>query len=123
MTTLPRRGAGLTGFGVFVSFLMVVGLIALGAYVLMQPDTILLDEPFAGLDLPTVARLTRRLATAAQQVITISHDPAAVAICDRVIWLDAGRIRKDGSAAEVLAAFWAEMARVGEQDADTHLAG
>jgi NitT/TauT family transport system substrate-binding protein len=33
-----RRGAGLTGLGVFISFLMVLGLIALGAYVLMQPD-------------------------------------------------------------------------------------
>lgn len=39
MTTLPRRGAGLTGLGVFISFLMVIGLIALGAYVLMQPST------------------------------------------------------------------------------------
>ncbi len=38
MTTHSRRGAGLTGLGVFISFLLVVGLIALGAYVLMQPD-------------------------------------------------------------------------------------
>ena len=37
MTTPSRRGAGLTGLGVFISFLMVVGLIGLGAYVLLQP--------------------------------------------------------------------------------------
>lgn len=37
MSQLSRRGAGLTGLGAFISFLMVVGLIALGAYVLMQP--------------------------------------------------------------------------------------
>ncbi|HEX3134537.1 MAG TPA: phosphate ABC transporter substrate-binding/OmpA family protein, partial [Planctomycetota bacterium] len=39
MTTPSRRGAGLTGLGVFISFLLVVGLIALGAYVLMKPET------------------------------------------------------------------------------------
>ena len=38
MTTLSRRGAGLTGLGLFISFLMVVGLIAVGAYVLLQPE-------------------------------------------------------------------------------------
>lgn len=38
MTTLSRRGAGLTGLGLFISFLMVVGLIAIGAYVLLQPE-------------------------------------------------------------------------------------
>ena len=37
MSQLSRRGAGLTGLGAFISFLMVLGLIALGAYVLMQP--------------------------------------------------------------------------------------
>ncbi len=38
MTTLSRRGTGLTGLGLFISFLMVVGLIAVGAYVLLQPE-------------------------------------------------------------------------------------
>lgn len=39
MTTPSRRGAGLTGLGLFISFLMVVGLIAIGAYVLLQPES------------------------------------------------------------------------------------
>ena len=93
------------------------------AVLLMQPGTILLDEPFAGLDLPTIARLSRRLAALPQRLITISHDPAAVATADRVIWLEAGRVRQDGPAAAVLPAFTAEMARIGEADADTDLAG
>ena len=50
---------------------------------LMAPDILLLDEPLAGLDLPTQARLNRRLAALPQQVITVSHDPAAVAQADR----------------------------------------
>lgn len=90
---------------------------------LMQPATILLDEPLAGLDLPTQARLARRLSALPQRLVTISHDPAAVASADRILWLDAGRIRADGPPASVLPAFTAEMARLGEVDADTDLAG
>ena len=86
---------------------------------LMNPAIILLDEPFAGLDLPTQARLARRIAALPQQVITISHDPAAMTQANRVIWLDQGRIRADGPATQILPAFTAEMARLGDQDADT----
>ncbi len=92
------------------------------AILLMAPRTILLDEPFAGLDLPTQARLTRRLAGLPQRLITITHDPSAVATCDRVIWLESGRLRGDGTADKVLADFTAEMTRLGEHDADTLLA-
>ncbi len=88
---------------------------------LMAPETILLDEPFAALDLPMQMRLTRRLAALPQRLVVISHDPDAVAACDRVIWLEAGRVARDGAAAEVLAAFRAEMARLGADDADADL--
>lgn len=93
------------------------------AVLLMQPATILLDEPLAGLDLPTQARLTRRFAGLAQRVVTISHDPAAVAGCDRLVWLDAGRVLADGPPAAVLPDFTARMTRIGEDDADADLAG
>jgi biotin transport system ATP-binding protein len=93
------------------------------AVLLMRPATILLDEPFAGLDLPTVARMTRRLASLPQRLVTISHDPGAVAAADRVIWLERGRIAADGPPAAVLPAFTAEMARIGEADADADLSG
>lgn len=98
-------------------------LLCLMAVLLMAPETLLLDEPFAGLDLPTQARLTRRLDALPQRLITISHDPLAVAQCQRVIWLEAGQIRADGPAQEVSAAFSAEMARLGAVDADTDLLG
>ena len=90
---------------------------------LMQPRTILLDEPLAGLDLPTQARLARRFASLSQRLITITHDPAVLAGADRVIWLDSGRIVADGTPAQVIPAFTAEMARIGEADADADLAG
>jgi biotin transport system ATP-binding protein len=91
------------------------------AVLLMAPDTILLDEPLAGLDLPTQGRLARRLAALPQRLVTISHDPASVAGCDRVIWLDAGQVRADGPAGPVLAEFGDEMARLGDLDADADI--
>ena len=91
------------------------------AVLAMQPDTILLDEPFAGLDLPTQARLTRELAALPQRLILITHDPAALAGYDRVIWLEGGCVRADGAAGAVLAEFTAEMGRLGDADADTDL--
>lgn len=87
------------------------------AILMMEPRTILLDEPFASLDLPTRARLARRLNALPQRLITISHDPEAVAACERVIWIEAGRVLADGPAADVLPAFTAEMARIGGIDA------
>lgn len=95
--------------------------LCLMAILLMAPETLLLDEPFAGLDLPTQARLVRRFEALPQRLITISHDPAAVATCERVIWLEAGQVRQDGPAAPVIAQFSAEMARIGAVDADTDI--
>ncbi len=87
----------------------------------MEPATILLDEPLAGLDLPTRARLSRRFQSLPQRLITVTHDPETVETYDRVLWLESGHIRADGPAATITAAFRAEMARLGEADADTDL--
>lgn len=93
------------------------------AVLLMQPRTILLDEPLAGLDLPTQARLARRFAALPQRLVTITHDPAVLVDADRVIWLEAGRVVADGLPGDVIPAFNAEMDRIGAQDADADLAG
>ncbi|MGA0540048.1 energy-coupling factor ABC transporter ATP-binding protein [Neotabrizicola sp. VNH66] len=90
---------------------------------LMQPGTLLLDEPFTGLDLPTLIRLRRRLAALPQRLITIGHDGAALAGADRLIWMEAGRIAADGPPARVLPLWQAEMERQGALDADADLAG
>jgi biotin transport system ATP-binding protein len=91
------------------------------AVLAMRPEVILLDEPFAGLDLPTQIRLARELAQLPQRLITITHDPAALQSYDRVIWLEAGQVRADGSVDQVVPEFTAEMARLGAADADTDL--
>lgn len=89
----------------------------------MEPATILLDEPLAGLDLPTRTRLARRFQSLPQRLITVTHDPETVETCDRVLWLEGGQIRADGAATDVIAAFKVEMAKLGDADADTDLAG
>lgn len=89
----------------------------------MEPATVLLDEPFASLDMPARLRLARVLAGMGQRVVMISHDPAALEGMERVLWLEGGRILRDGSPAAVLPEFKAEMMRLGEADADTDLAG
>ena len=89
----------------------------------MSPEVILLDEPFSSLDLPTQARMRRALDALPQQLITITHDPALLHGYDRLLWLDAGRLRADGPPDAVLPDFEAEMHRLGDADADTDLPG
>lgn len=91
------------------------------AVLLMEPQTILLDEPFAGLDLPLQARLTRRLAALPQRLIIVTHDPASLSGADRILWLDDGRLCLDGPPDAVLPRFTAEMSRLGASDGDSAL--
>jgi biotin transport system ATP-binding protein len=90
--------------------------LCLMAVLLMQPGTLLLDEPFAALDLPTQARLSRRLEALPQRLITISHDPRGLLACDRVLWLEGGALAGDGRPEVVLPAFQAEMDRLGRAE-------
>lgn len=90
--------------------------LCLQAVLMMRPETLLLDEPFAALDLPTEARLRRQFAALPQRLITIAHRPADLADCDEVLWLESGRLAGFGPAAQVLPAYEAEMARLGASD-------
>ncbi|MFM2281758.1 MAG: hypothetical protein RLZZ444_3989 [Pseudomonadota bacterium] len=88
----------------------------------MKPDTILLDEPFASFDLPTVTRMARIFDQLPQRLIFITHDARTASSAERVLWLEAGQIRADGPPAQVLPEFEAEMRRLGAVDADTDIA-
>lgn len=80
------------------------------ALLLPAPALLLLDEPFASLDLPGQAQLRREMAGAAQAIIVSTHVLEHLDGFDRVIWLDRGTVRGDGPAHSVCAAYRADVA-------------
>jgi lipopolysaccharide transport system ATP-binding protein len=75
----------------------------------LDPDIILLDEVFAVGDLEFRERCIQRLRQLRGRtaLIVVTQNPALAAkLADRMIWLDAGTIRMDGSADEVSAAYF-----------------
>jgi len=98
-------------------------LLCLMAVLAMAPRLIVLDEPLSGLDIPTRLQLTRYLDAAPATLVHISHDPAALAGYQRVIWLSEGKLRQDGPAGPVLAAYIREMEQMGGRDDISDLAG
>lgn len=86
--------------------------LAIARAILREAPIVILDEATAGLDpasrgsiLDALDALTRERTS-----ITITHDALSVRSCDRVIWLEEGRIIEEGRPAELL------------QDPDTHFA-
>jgi biotin transport system ATP-binding protein len=94
-------------------------LVCILAMLATEPSILLMDEPFASLDLPTRLALSRRIMALPLQIVTASHDFELLAEFDRVIWLDAGRIRLDGRPAEVLPAYRAHAAIAAAEDVVT----
>ena len=69
------------------------------------PQLLLLDEPFASLDLPGQARLAKDIAAAPQQVLVSTHVLDHVRDFERVIWLEQGRLRGDGAGRDICSAY------------------
>jgi ABC-2 type transport system ATP-binding protein len=79
--------------------------LALGQALLGSPALLVLDEPTTGMDPEQRASLRRVLAELAREstVILSTHQTEDVAaLCERVIVLDAGRIRFDGPVADLV---------------------
>lgn len=98
-------------------------LVCLMAITAMAPRLLILDEPFAGLDIPTRAQLMRYLGHYQGNLIHISHDPADLAGCDQALWLEQGQIHRQGESAAVIADYVARMTELGEADDIADLAG
>ena len=79
------------------------------ALLLAGPRTLLLDEPYASLDLPGQMRLAADMAASPQQIIVSTHVLEHVRGYPRVLWLEQGQVRADGPGAVVCAAYeaWA----------------
>ena len=91
------------------------------ALMIAAPELLLLDEPFASLDLPGQALLSRDIAQASQQVMVSTHLLQHVRDFDRVIWLDKGRVCADGPGRSVCAAYESDVAmRLADNAAAIH---
>ena len=75
----------------------------------MEPDVIILDEPYAGLDLPTSIKLKNIIKKLNQQIVMITHDREILEDFERILWIDNGKIVRDGSFENVMPDFEKEM--------------
>jgi ABC-type polysaccharide/polyol phosphate transport system ATPase subunit len=80
--------------------------LAFSVAVNMEPDILLADEVLAVGDLAFQERCLQRVekaGAAGQTVLFVSHDMASISrLCDRVIWLNAGRVVADGEPTEIV---------------------
>jgi cobalt/nickel transport system ATP-binding protein len=87
---------GLEGFGQRVTYHLSGGekrLVSLATALALEPETLLLDEPTAGLDPETTSRLERVLAASGLGWAMISHDRAFLErTCGRLLRLAGGRL-------------------------------
>ena len=81
-------------------------LISFARAFLADPAVLILDEATASLDLPSERLVQDALQTllADRTAIIIAHRLSTVAIADRVLVMEAGRVVEDGSPAELIAA-------------------
>jgi tungstate transport system ATP-binding protein len=80
---------------------------SLARALVLDPEVLFLDEPFAALDQPTRRRLVRELAELLRErrmaTVFVTHDlEEAVALCQRCAILDAGAMLQDAPLAQVL---------------------
>jgi len=87
-------------------------LVCLLSVLAMAPPLLVLDEPFAGLDLPTKTYLQNLLYGLDQSVLHITHDLQALEEYERVIWLEKGQVAGDGLPKDIIPAFENAMAQV-----------
>ena len=75
----------------------------------VEPEILLIDEVLAVGDMEFQERCVARIRTFLESgatLVLVSHSPQQVAqLCQRAVWLDAGRVVADGRAADVAEAF------------------
>lgn len=75
----------------------------------VRPDILILDELFAGGDAEFIERAQARMHAFVDQssiLVFVSHQPSLIEqLCNRVIWVDHGKVLMDGEASDVLHAY------------------
>ncbi len=80
--------------------------LAIAGVLAMEPEVIVLDEPFSNLDFPGIRQVLQQLVTLRKQgrtLIVITHDLEKIAShADRVVVMSEGRVVRDGIPADVI---------------------
>ena len=92
-------------------------LVCLIAVLLMKPRLVVLDEPYAGLDIPTTMQLRKHLHAIDASIIHISHQPDMLQDYDHVVWIDDGEMAGEGAPSVILPLFNQRMKQLGDSDA------
>lgn len=81
-------------------------LVALARSLIARPRTLLLDEPTSAMDAQTESQFIEHLkhASADQTLVVVTHRTSLLALVDRIVIVDQGKIVMDGEKARVLAA-------------------
>jgi biotin transport system ATP-binding protein len=80
-------------------------LLSILSVLIMEPQTVIFDEPFTFLDLATQRQIAALIDGLACNVIVITHDLEYAQRFDRALYFDGGSIREDGPARAVIAAY------------------
>ncbi len=87
----------------------------------VDPELLLIDEVLAAGDMAFLEKARRRmreLMDRARAMVVVSHDLSAIGkMCDRVIWLHQGEIRKMGTPTETISAYSRYMKELAQQQA------
>jgi ABC-type Fe3+/spermidine/putrescine transport system ATPase subunit len=91
--------------------------VALARALAAQPSFLLLDEPFAGLDLITKTKLLEEITALAMAqkltIVLVTHDPLeATTLCRSALVLDGGRVKESGTWQDLLGSPRSEILRV-----------
>ena len=83
-------------------------MLALASVLVIEPDTIIADEPTTLLDLRNRRRIVRELMALDQQLIVVTHDLEMLRDFDRVLVIDDGQLVYDGAPIGAIA-FYTEL--------------
>lgn len=91
-------------------------LVCLMSVLLMKPLLVVLDEPYAGLDIPTTMQLQQFLHAIDASIVHISHEPGMLSEYDHIVWIDQGSIEADGKPSAILPLFNEKMRQLGQSN-------
>ncbi|WP_343553471.1 type I secretion system permease/ATPase [Pantoea sp.] len=92
-------------------------LVSLARTLLLRPKVLLLDEPTSAMDNQTEAIFLEHLkrATADQTLVVVTHRPSLLALVNRIIIVENGKVVADGPKEKVLASLRGEAAKAEAQ--------